>query len=205
MSDDSLLLPVRDDYLLELEKNAAERYIPIIKPEVGQFLSVMVKAHRPTRILELGTAVGYSTIWLTRAAGPDVEVVTIEIDEERAAEAERNLKFYGFHQQVKIKIGDALEILPYLRREFDFVFIDAAKGQYINYIDILMEMVPTGGVIIADNVLYRGYVKKTGQIKHKRRTMVNILKDYITLVKSHPELDTSVIPLGDGLAVSVRR
>ncbi|MDI3548412.1 MAG: hypothetical protein PWR10_2064 [Halanaerobiales bacterium] len=205
MSDASSFLPERDEFMKNIEKRARERYIPIISPEVGQFLKVLIRATRPKRILEIGTAIGYSTIWMARAAGRGVEVVTIEIDEERAFEARENFEFYGLREQINLKIGDALEIIPYLRREFDLVFIDAAKGQYINYLDPLMEIIPPGGVIVADNVLYRGYVQQEGPVKHKRRTMVNNLKEYIDIVTHHHLLDTSIIPIGDGIALSVKK
>jgi predicted O-methyltransferase YrrM len=194
-----------DEYLKLMEGKARNRYIPIIKPETGQFLRVMIKASKPARILEIGTAIGYSTILMARAAGEGVEVVTIEINEDLALEARENFLHYGLENRINLKIGDALEILPYLKREYELVFIDAAKGQYLNYLDLVIDLVPPGGVIIADNVLYRGYVRKKGSVKHKRRTMVNVLREYIKVVKNHPLLDSSIVPIGDGLAVSVRR
>lgn len=209
MSNLSFLNLKRDKYMREMEKEAAERYIPIIKPEVGQFLDVLIKIKRPERILEIGTAIGYSAIWMARAAvscsKKEVELVTIELDEERAEEAGRNFKHYGLENIINLKIGDAVEIIPFLRREFDFIFIDAAKGQYPYYLDAVMELIPPGGIIVADNVLYRGYVQKKGQVKHKRRSMVNNLKEYLELVTAHELLDTSVIPLADGLALSVMK
>ncbi|MFP4016968.1 MAG: O-methyltransferase, partial [Halanaerobiales bacterium] len=176
MNDSSLILPERDDILLRLEDEASKSYIPIVKPEVGQFLSVMVRSCKPMRILEIGTAIGYSTIWMARAAGPGTEIVTIEIKEEMYRQAAENFRVLGLDKQINQKLGDALEILPYLRREFDFVFIDAAKSQYLNYLEMILELIPEGGVIIADNILYRGFVEKNGPIKRKRRAMVNTLK-----------------------------
>ncbi len=206
MKDDSFWIshPL-DEHLIIMEEMARNCHIPIVKRKTGQFLKVMIKAKKPTRILEIGTAIGYSTIWMAQAAGKGVEVVSIEIDENLALEAKKNFAHYGLEAQVNLKIGDALEILPYLKREFELVFIDAAKGQYLNYLDSVIDLVPPGGLIIADNVLYRGYVSKKGIVEHKRRTMVNILKEYIEVVSNHPLLDSSIIPIGDGLAVSVRR
>ncbi|MTI60897.1 MAG: O-methyltransferase [Firmicutes bacterium] len=191
--------------LRDIEEKARQEYLPIISPEVGKFLRILVQIKRPERILEVGTATGYSTIWLASAAGQGVELVTIERDEERAERAKKNFHRAGISGHVNLKIGDALEILPLLRRSFDMVFIDAAKGQYLNYLEVVLEMISSGGVIIADNVLYRGYVRKKGLIKHKRRTMVNRLKEYIDVIMNHELLESTILPLGDGLAISVRR
>jgi len=188
-----------------IELKARERYIPIISPEIGQLFSVLIKSVRPKRILEIGTAIGYSTIWMARAAGRIVEIVTIEIDEERAREARENFQHYNLENQINLKIGDALEVIPYLHREFDFVFIDAAKGQYLNYLELLMKIVPAGGLIIADNVLYRGYVRGRKSVKHKHRTIVNILREYLETVTNHHLLETCVLPVGDGIAISVKK
>lgn len=205
MNDSSISLPERDDVLINLEKEARDAYIPIVKPEVGQFLSVMIKACKPKRILEIGTAIGYSTIWMARAAGDNTEIVTIEIDEDMYRQSFKNFKDLGIEKQVNQKFGDALEILPYLRREFDFVFIDAAKSQYLNYLEMVLELLPEGGIIIADNILYHGYVEKDRTIKRKRRAMVKTLKKYIDVVKNHYLLESSIIKIGDGIALSVRR
>ncbi|MFP4662454.1 MAG: O-methyltransferase [Halanaerobiales bacterium] len=205
MNDSNILKPERDESLLRLENEARKAYIPIVKPEVGQFLSVMVRACKPVRILEIGTAIGYSTIWMARASAANTEIVTIEIKEEMYRQAAENFKKFGLDQQINQKLGDALEILPCLRREFDFVFIDAAKSQYLNYLEMILELLPSGGVIIADNILYRGYVEKEGPIKRKRRAMVNTLKDYIDVVKEHELLETSILSIGDGIAISVRK
>ncbi|MFW5981586.1 MAG: O-methyltransferase [Halanaerobiaceae bacterium] len=200
-----LPVPQRDEYLKKMESLAEAKNIPIVQAEVAQFLKLMIRIKQPKRILEVGTAIGYSTTWMARAAGKDVEIVTIEINEEMAEQAANNFRELGIEEQINLKIGDALEILPFLRRKFDFVFIDAAKGQYLNYLEMVMEILPAGGIIIADNVLYKGYVTKSASIKRKRRTMVRRLEEYLDLVSNHPLLDSSILELGDGLAISVRR
>lgn len=205
MNDDSTIQPERDALLLALEKKAAERYIPIIKPQVGQFLQVLIKIKKPGRILEVGTAIGYSTIWMARAAGPAVEIVSIEINEERAAEARENFRSGRVEEQINLKIGDAREIISFLRRKFDLVLLDGAKGQYLDYLEPVLEILSPGGVIVADNVLYHGEVLDQQRVKHKRRTMVNHLREYLRVVANHPLLESSIIPIGDGIALSVRR
>lgn len=205
MNDDSTIQPERDALLLALEKKAAERFIPIIKPQVGQFLQILIKIKKPGRILEVGTAIGYSTIWMARAAGPAVEIVSIEINEERAAEARENFRSGRVEEQINLKIGDAREIIPFLRRKFELVLLDGAKGQYLDYLEPVMEILSPGGVIVADNVLYHGEVLDQQRVKHKRRTMVNHLREYLRVVANHPLLESSIIPIGDGIALSVRR
>lgn len=205
MNDDSTIQPERDALLLALEKKAAQRYIPIIKPQVGQFLQVLIKIKKPGRILEVGTAIGYSTIWMARAAGPAVEIVSIEINEERAAEARENFRSGRVEEQINLKIGDAREIIPFLRRKFELVLLDGAKGQYLDYLEPVLELLSPGGVIVADNVLYHGEVLDQQRVKHKRRTMVNHLREYLRVVANHPLLESSIIPIGDGIALSVRR
>lgn len=205
MSAGGFSLPVRDVFLLALEERARKDYIPIIKAEVGQFLQILIKAKKPKRILEIGTAIGYSTIWMARAVEGEAEVITIEKDAEMYLAARENFQAAGLSEKIRQKYGDALEILPYLKGDFDFVFIDAAKGQYLNYLELLMDLVPVGGLILADNVLYRGYVEKEGQIAHKRRTMVRTLQKYLDFIQDHPCLDSLVLNLGDGLALSVKK
>ncbi|MFW6034911.1 MAG: O-methyltransferase [Halanaerobiales bacterium] len=194
----------RNVYLLQMEERAARDYIPIITAEVAHFLQILIKMNRPIRILELGTAIGYSSILMAEAAGRDVEIVTIEIDEKMADEARINFKNYGIADRINLKIGDALEIIPYLRRKFDFVFIDAAKGQYPDYLKAVFELVPENGVIAADNVLYRGLVNSGDKIKHKHRTMIKSLRKYLEQIQKHKQLMSSVIPIGDGVALSVK-
>lgn len=202
---DCVFFPERDDYLLQMEQVAKEAYIPIIKPEVGQLLRVLIKAKKPARILEIGTAIGYSTIWMARATDKDTEIVTIEIDEDMYEKAKENFSVLGLESKINQKYGDALEILGYLQRDFDFVFIDAAKGQYLNYLELVLNLLPQGGIIVADNVLYHGYVEKEETIARKRRTMVRTLQEYLNVVTEHPLLDSIILSLGDGIALSVKK
>ncbi|ACL69340.1 O-methyltransferase [Halothermothrix orenii] len=206
MNDDRSISFVKTTELLKnIEEEARRRYIPVVRPEVGQFLMILTRLVNPVRILEIGTAIGYSTIWMARGSSPGTEIVTIEKNEESAFEALENFKKAGIEDRINIKIGDALEIIPFLRRQFDLVFIDGAKGQYINYFDLVIDLLPIGGVIVADNVLYRGKVKKGGYIKHKHRTMVRNLRNYLDKINNHKLFDSTVIPVGDGISLSVRR
>jgi predicted O-methyltransferase YrrM len=204
MSNDSNFFPENDRYLEWIEKKAQDRHIPIISREVGELLRLIIRIKKPLRILEIGTAIGYSTIWMAKAVGKGIEVVTIEKNEDRINEAINNFIHYGIEKQINIKIGDAIEILPSLQRKFELVFIDAAKGQYQYYLDYVLEILPVGGIIIADNVLYKGLVFRK-QISHKSRTMVRNLKRYLYMIDNHPLLESTVLSIDDGVAISIRR
>ncbi|MCK4259765.1 MAG: O-methyltransferase [Halanaerobiales bacterium] len=195
----------REPLLQRLEEQAALEHIPIIHSEVGQFLHFLIRLHQPKSILEIGTAIGYSTIWMTRAAGPDAQIKTIEINENRAYEAWLNIKEAKVDNQVQSIVGDAVDLIGKLDTKFDLIFIDAAKGQYLTFLEDALKILNPGGLIVADNVLLKGWVANNELLPHRRmRTMVNRMKDYVQLVMNHPELTSSIIPVGDGVAVSLK-
>ncbi len=198
-------VPPREPLLQRLEEQAALEHIPIIHPEVGQFIHFLVRLHRPKSILEVGTAIGYSTIWLARGAGPAAQIKTIEINEKRAYEAWLNFKEAKIEDQVQGLVGDALDLIGKLDTKFDLVFIDAAKGQYLSFFEDAIELLNPGGLIIADNVLLNGWVANRDLIPRRRmKTMVNRMTDYIELVMNHPDLTSSIVPVGDGVAISFK-
>lgn len=198
-------VPPREPILRRLEEQAAREHIPIIHPEVGQFLRFMIRLHRPKAILEVGTAIGYSTIWMARAAGPEARLKTIEINENHAYEAWLNFKEAGIEEQVQGLVGDAVDLIGKLDTTFDLIFLDAAKGQYLNFFESALAILNPGGLIIADNVLLNGWVANHDLIPHRRmKTMVNRMTDYIELVMNHPDLSSSIIPIGDGMALSLK-
>lgn len=197
------LIPARDELLSAIEKRAAELYIPILDLETAQFLRVWLAAQRPQRILEVGTAIGYSAIVMAQAC--DAEIVTIERDEARAAEALHNIRSAGFADRVRLLQGDAFEILPTLQEEFDFVFLDAAKGQYPNFLQLVLRLLRNGGLLFSDNVFFQGLVSGPEHVKHKLRTMIVRLREYNRLIADHPQLETAFLPLGDGLAISIKK
>lgn len=198
-------VPPRESFLVRLEKQAANEHIPIIHPDVAQFLHLLIRVHRPKTILEVGTAIGYSTIWMARAAGPDSLIKTIEINEDRAYEAWLNFKTAGIEEQVQNIVGDAIDLISKLDTQFDLIFLDAAKGQYLTFFEDAIKLLNPGGLIIADNVLLNGWVADQELIPSRRmKTMVNRMTDYIQLVMNHRQLTSSIIPIGDGMAVSLK-
>ncbi|NLM75568.1 MAG: O-methyltransferase [Clostridiaceae bacterium] len=190
-------------FLKELEEYARLNHIPIIQPETAAFLKVLIKIHKPGRILEAGTAIGYSSIVMAEA-NPETVIDTIEIDEEIAKIAEKNIRKMGLEENIRIIIGDALEVMQCLSTSFDMIFLDSAKGQYIEYLPEVLRLLKPGGLLVSDNILYKGLVAEPGPIPHKHRTIANNLRKYINLICNDKKLETSIIPIGDGLAVSIK-
>ena len=189
---------------IELEKikdEALENHIPIIMDDTLEVISKILKEKKPKRILEIGAAVGYSAICFSEYLTDDGIIDTIERDEERIKEAKINLKRAEVEEKIILHEGDAVEILPTLNEKYDIVFIDAAKGKYPFFLSQALRMIKSDGVIIADNVLYKGYVMSDYN-KHKQRTAVRNLREYIKEITENPSLDTEILEVGDGLAIS---
>ncbi len=189
----------------ELEEYAGLNHIPIIPPETAALLKILVKIQRPARILEVGTAIGYSALIMAAASEGESHIDTIEILEETASLAERNIQRSGFSSSIRVLRGDAFEILQCLTTPYDMIFLDASKGQYPEYLPECLRLTREGGVILSDNVLYRGLVAQKGHVEHKHRTIAVRLGEYLDSLCKNPLLDTVIIPIGDGLAVSYRR
>jgi predicted O-methyltransferase YrrM len=189
--------------LKPLRKFAEENYIPIAKPEVAAFLSFMVRLKKPLNILEIGTAIGYSTIIMARAY-QNSKIVTIERDINLAEIAKKNFKRAKLEGRIDLICGEAEEVLDNLTKEYDFIFVDAAKGQYLEFYKKIREFVPQDGIVLWDNILYKGYVVGEEHVKHKRRTIVYRMREFIEVLKKDKNFYTVILPLGDGLALSIR-
>lgn len=189
--------------LEELEKikqKALEEHIPIVMDETLEEIRKILEQEKPQRILEIGTAVGYSASQFIRFA-PNAIVDTIELDEQRASEARENVKKIGIEDKVNILVGNAVEILPSLQDEYDMIFIDANKGKYPVFLQEGIRLAKKNGWILADNVLYKGYVMGDYN-KHKQRTAVRHLREYIQNAQENEALETQILEVGDGLAIS---
>ena len=187
--------------LEKIKQKALEEHIPIIMDDTLEVVDRILKEVQPKRILEIGTAVGYSAMCFSEYLQGDGKIDTIERDEERIAEAKVNIKNVGVEDKINIYEGDAVEILPTLNEKYDVVFIDAAKGQYPFFLKEALRMIKPTGVILADNILYKGYVMSDYN-KHKQRTAVRNLREYIKEVTENPNIETEILEVGDGLAVS---
>lgn len=187
--------------LEKIKQKALEEHIPIIMDDTLEVVDRILKEVQPKRILEIGTAVGYSAMCFSEYLQGDGKIDTIERDEERIAEAKVNIKNVGVEDKINIYEGDAVEILPTLNEKYDVVFIDAAKGKYPFFLKEALRMIKPTGVILADNILYKGYVRSDYN-KHKQRTAVRNLREYIKEVTENPNIETEILEVGDGLAVS---
>ena len=192
------------DELMKVKTKALEEHIPIIMDDTLEVIAKILTKIKPNNILEIGAAVGYSAMCFSEYLHEGGKIDTIERDEERIAQAKENFKNVGVEEKIKLYEGDAVEILPTLDENYDVVFIDAAKGKYPFFLDQALRMLNDKGVIIADNVLYKGYVMSDYN-KHKQRTAVRNLREYISKVNENANLDTKILEVGDGLAVSYKK
>lgn len=184
-----------------IKKKALEDKVPIIMDDTLEVIAKILDEIKPKKILEIGTAVGYSAICFSEYLQENGKIDTIERDTERVKEARENIKKAEVEEKINIYEGDAVEILPTLNDEYDVVFIDAAKGKYPFFLNQALRMIKPGGVIFADNILYKGYVMSDYN-KHKQRTAVRNLREYIAEITNNEKLETEILEVGDGLAIS---
>ena len=193
--------------LEEIEKEARKDGVPIIRKEMESFLRVMLSIKKPMRILELGTAVGYSAILMSEYIDEKGQIITIENYDKRIPIAKENIKKAGRENVIKLLEGDAMEIMPTLVSDrFDFVFMDAAKAQYIHFLPEVLRLMKKDGVLITDNVLQEGDLIQSKYVVRRRdRTIHKRMREYLEVVKNHPQLETSIVPIGDGITMSVKK
>lgn len=189
------------DLLKEIEKYGRDNKIPILLDDTLEYISNILTEIKPKRILEVGTAIGFSAICFSKYLAEDGRIDTIEIESLRVEQALENIEKVGVQNKIRVLEGDALEILPYLTEEYDVIFIDAAKGKYLEFFEHALRLCKKGGYIIADNVLYKGMVQSDYN-KHKQRTAVNKLRTFIDMVLENKNLKSELIDIGDGLTVS---
>lgn len=187
--------------LEQIKQKAINEHIPIIMDDTLEVVAKILTNMQPKRILEIGTAVGYSAMCFSAYLEKDGVIDTIERDEIRVKEAKENIKKVGVEEKINIYIGDAVEILPTLNNKYDVIFIDAAKGKYPFFLEQAIRLINPNGVILADNILYKGYVMSDYN-KHKQRTAVRNLREYIQEATNNPNLETEILEVGDGLAIS---
>lgn len=188
---------------VELEKikvKALENHIPIIMDDTLEVVGDLLNKIKPKFILEIGTAVGYSAMCFSKYISEGGYIDTIEREHERVEEAKKNIELVGILDKINIIEGDAVEILPTINKKYDVVFIDAAKGKYPIFLKEALRLINKNGYIIADNVLYKGYVRSDYN-KHKQRTAVRNLREFIAEITKNPTLETKILEVGDGLAI----
>ena len=190
----------------QIAKAARADRVPIIRKETANFLQAMVAATRPKRILEVGTAVGYSALLMAQVMPEETDIITIEKYEPRIPVARRHFEEAGLSDRITLLEGDAGEILKKLDGSFDFIFMDAAKGQYIHWLPDILRLLSTGGVLFSDNVLQDGdIIESRFAVERRNRTIHARMREYLYTLTHMPEFQTSVVPIGDGVALSVKR
>lgn len=190
-----------EEELKKVKEKALENHIPILMDDTLEKIEEILQEEKPKRILEIGTAVGYSASMFAKSTDEDCIIDTIEIDEERAKEAEENIKKIGVAERINIIVGNAVDILPTLTNAYDIVFIDAAKGKYPIFLENAIRLIKDGGIILADNILYKGYVMSDYNA-HKQRTAVRHLREYIKEITENDKCESEILEIGDGLAIT---
>ena len=196
---------VHTPFLEKLYEKAVEEKVPVIRREMQSFLKTFLLIAKPERILEVGTGVGFSSILMTEYSAVKCSITTIENYEKRIVKAKENILSSGYKDRIELIAGDAADILPSLEGPYDMIFMDAAKGQYINFLPEIKRLVRTGGVVISDNVLQDGNIIESHYIVERRdRTIYKRMREYLYTLKHDKDFSTSVITLGDGVALSVK-
>ncbi len=200
------LIPDEQGVIGEIEQNALQEEVPIIRKETKEWIKTMLLIKKPLRVLEVGTAVGFSAIYMSRFLPEEGHITTIENWEPRIQKAKENFAKAGVADKITLLEGDAAEILKDLTGHYDFIFMDAAKGQYIHYLPDVIRLLAKDGVLISDNVLQDGDILNSRYIVERRnRTIHSRMREYLYQLMQDERLETSILPLGDGVALSVRR
>ena len=197
-------IPRRSGLLGELEEYAEVNSVPIVQPETAQFLEVITKIKRPERILEIGCAIGYSAMLMAEGLADHGSITTLEWDKDMAELARENIKKAGLEDTINVINRDAKEVLPTLTGEYDIIFLDGPKAHYIHMLNDCVRLLKKGGILIADNVLYKGMTADPEHVVRRKITIVKRLQHFIGAQMQHPELRASLLPLGDGVTIAVK-
>lgn len=194
-----------DGILKELENYAQVNHVPIVQKEIAKFLELIVTIKKPSKILELGTAIAYSSILMGLSSNINCKIDTIERDENMLKLAKQNIENYGFSDRINILEGECIDVLKKIDDKYDIIFIDAGKGHYGDFFAQCLRLLKEDGIIIADNTLFRGMVANEDLVKRRKITIVKRMREYLEMVCDGEKYITSVIPMGDGITVTTRR
>ena len=194
----------KEGLLKELEEYAAEYNVPIVHKEVSDLLKVLLKVQKPKSILEVGCAIGYSSILFSTSTNGETKIITVERNEKMIEQAKMNFERSGFSNNITLLEGDAEELLKNVEGEFDMIFLDAAKGQYKLFYDLVIDKLKVGGLLISDNILYKGMIADDALVMRRKKTIVKRMRNYLDYICNCDYLSTSLIPIGDGVALSYK-
>lgn len=193
-------------FLNEIEKEAKKTNVPIIRTEMQSFLKLLLAMKKPASILEIGCAIGFSALLMSEYAPEGCRITTIEKYEKRIPLARENFKRAGKEESITLLEGDAMELLPKMQGTYDMIFMDAAKGQYIHFLNDVLRLMPEGGILLSDNVLQDGdIIQSRYAVTRRNRTIHTRMRDYLYELKHHPQLETAILPVGDGVTLSVKK
>lgn len=198
------MLPKNTGIIKELEDYAEKNHVPIIQPEVGKFIEIIIKMNKVKSILEVGTAIGYSALTFSKAIEGNGKIVSIEKREDMYKLAKENIKRAGHEFEIEVFLGDAKDLLDNIDGKFDMIFLDAAKGHYLEFFMSCIDKLNDNGIIVSDNVLYKGMIATDKYVKRRKITIVKRMREYLDYISNHPRLITSIIPIGDGVALSYK-
>lgn len=189
----------------EMRYLAEKEGYPILRPAVAAFLNVLVRINKPTSVLEVGTSIGYSSSIILQAMGSEGRLVTVESNEDIQKLARQNFIKQGLSDRVTLVLGDGREVLNHLDDTFDLIFLDGPKAQYLFYLPDCIRLLNKGGILICDNVLFYGMVAKDELIRKKKITIVKRMRKFLQTLVEYPGMDTTIVPIGDGVSLSVRK
>ena len=193
-------------FLNEIEKYALETEVPIIRRSMQSLLKFLLQFAKPKNVLEVGTAIGFSALLMSEYAPKDCHITTIEKYEKRIPIAKENFKKAGAEDRITLLEGDAIEILKELEGNYDLIFMDAAKGQYINFMPDILRLLAPGGLLVSDNVLQDGdIIESRFAVTRRNRTIHARMREYLYELKHHPDLETVILPVGDGVTLSTKK
>lgn len=191
-------------FLNEIEKEAEKTNVPIIRTEMQSFIKVLLAMSKPMSILEVGCAIGFSSLLMSEYAPEGCHITTIEKYEKRIPIAKENFRRAGKEEEITLLEGDAADLLPKLTETYDLIFMDAAKGQYIHFLPEVFRLLNPGGILVSDNVLQDGdIIESRFAVTRRNRTIHSRMRDYLYELKHHPLLETVILPIGDGVTLSV--
>lgn len=192
-------------FLNELEQFAIKTNVPVIRPQMQSFLKLLLAMKQPKQVLEVGTAIGFSALLMSEYGPKDCKITTIEKYEKRIPIARENFKKAGKEEAITLLAGDATDILKELTGSYDLIFMDAAKGQYIHFLPDILKLLPVGGILVSDNVLQDGDVMESRfAVTRRDRTIHSRMREYLYELKHNEQLCTDILPVGDGVTVSVK-
>ena len=193
-------------FLNEIEREAKETNVPIIRTQMQSLMKFLLAVHKPMSILEVGCAIGFSALLMGEYAPAGCRITTIEKYEKRIPIARENFKRAGREDSITLLEGDATDILKELTGTYDLIFMDAAKGQYIHFLPDILRLMPEGGLLVSDNVLQDGdIIESRFAVTRRNRTIHSRMRDYLYELKHHPQLETVILPVGDGVTLSVKK